>query len=258
MIRWARSEFITLLLAIQFLTRIPVSVGDEFSPQRQSASARHYPLVGVLIGVLAAVAVAGAQLVFPIYVAVGLSTVMVLLLTGGFHEDGLADTFDGVGGGLTAERSLEIMKDSRIGTYGALALIAVLTMKVGSLSALAPIAIIVTLVAGHGLSRFSALVVIASSNYVRENGTGKPTATGISAGSLLYASMTSLACVALIAIVLTPVAAICAVLGLVTGHVLVRLIFERKIGGYTGDCLGATQQVSELGLYLGVLACQSY
>ena len=256
MIGRARSELYTLLLAVQFLTRLPVSTGDAFSPERLSASVRHYPLVGILIGAIAAGAFAGAQLIFPHLVAVILSTTLILLLTGAFHEDGLADTFDGVGGGLTVERSLEIMKDSRIGTYGTLAVFAVLAIKVASLSALAPPAVIVSLIAGHGLSRWSSVVVIATSSYVRESGTGKPTAEGIGGGPMVYASVTALACIALIAFLLTPASAIFAAVGLVSGHVAMRLVFERKIGGYTGDCLGATQQASEIGVYLGILACQ--
>lgn len=256
MIAWARSELYTLLLAVQFLTRVPVSVGDAFSPERLSASVRHYPLVGIFVGAIATAIFAGAQLVLPHFVAVILSGALILLLTGAFHEDGLADTFDGVGGGQTVERSLEIMKDSRIGTYGTLAVISVLAIKVASLSALQPAAVAVSLVAGHGLSRWSSVIVIATSRYVRENGTGKSTAEGIDNGPLVYASGTALACVLLIAFLLTPASALFAMVGLVAGHVVMRLIFERKIGGYTGDCLGATQQTSEIGVYLGILACQ--
>ncbi|MEM7281768.1 MAG: adenosylcobinamide-GDP ribazoletransferase, partial [Pseudomonadota bacterium] len=252
---WAKSEFFTLVLAIQFLTRLPVSMDGAFSPERQSASVRHYPLVGVFIGLMAAGVFWGLQLVFPLYVSVILSTGLTVLLTGAFHEDGLADTFDGVGGGLTPQRTLEIMKDSRIGTYGTLALIVVLVLKVGALSALSPVAVVVCLIAGHGLSRWSAILVIASSNYVRDEGTGKPTAEGIDMGPLIYASVTGFACIALIGIALSPAAALAATLGLLLGHIFLRLVFERKIGGYTGDCLGATQQSSELGVYLGVLAC---
>ncbi len=251
-----RSEFFTLLLAVQFLTRLSVRSDGIYTPDRQADSVRHYPLVGVLIGAIAAAAFAAAHLVFPVFVAVILSTALVLLLTGAFHEDGLADTFDGIGGGVSAEQSLEIMKDSRIGVYGTLALFAILTIKIASLSALSPMAVIVCLVAGHGLSRWSSVVVIATSNYVRDAGTGKPTADGIAVGSLIYASATGLACIALVWFVLTPASALCGMAGLVAGHVGMRLIFERKIGGYTGDCLGATQQVSEAGLYLGILACQ--
>lgn len=256
MIGRARSELYTLLLAVQFLTRLPISSAQAYSPERMADSVRHYPLVGVLIGTFAAAVYTTAQLLFPPVVAVILSTVLTVLFTGAFHEDGLADTFDGVGGGLGVERSLEIMKDSRVGTYGAIALFAVLAIKVAALSALASSAVVICLISGHGLSRWSIVVVIASSRYVRDAGTAKPTAEGIGSGSLVYASVTALLCLALIGVVVTPVAAGCAAVGLIAGHAAIRLIFERKLGGYTGDCLGATQQVSEIGVYLGVLACQ--
>lgn len=256
MIRWLEVEFYTLLLAVQFLTRLPVRSTSAFSTDRLAASVRHYPLVGMLIGSIAAAAYAGAQLIFPTIVAVMLSTALTLLVTGAFHEDGLADTFDGIGGSANRERSLEIMKDSRVGVFGVLALLMVIAIKVTTLAALLPVAAVVSLVAAHGFSRWSSVVVIATSRYVRDEGTGKPTSEGISLPALLYATIVGLVCIALVYFVLTPVAAMGGIIGLLSGHVFMRLFFEHKIGGYTGDCLGATQQASEIGMYLGILACQ--
>lgn len=253
-----KSEILTLLHAVQFLTRLPVTLKDGYSPQRLTASTRYYPLVGVFIGAVAAAAFAAALTVFPLIVAVILSTALGLLLTGAFHEDGLADTFDGIGGGHSAERSLAIMKDSRIGVYGGLALLMALTIKIASLASLVPAAIMLSLVAGHALSRWSSVIVIATSTYVRDAGTAKPTAEGIGFGSLIFASLTGLSCIALVWWLMGPTTVIGATTGLVAGHVGMRLFFERKIGGYTGDCLGATQQASEIGVYLGILACQSF
>ncbi|MEM7432602.1 MAG: adenosylcobinamide-GDP ribazoletransferase [Pseudomonadota bacterium] len=255
MIGRIQSEVYTLLLAVQFLTRLPIATDSAYSSQRMAASVRYYPLVGVFIGAIAAALFFAADYVFPMVVAIILSTVLTILLTGAFHEDGLADTFDGVGGGLTRERALEIMKDSRIGTYGGLALVSMLALKVAALTGLTPAAITVCLIAGHGLSRWSSVVVIATSDYVRASGTAKPTAEGIGAGSMLFASVVALACIAGIAYLLSPLAAAGAVAGLVVGHGVMRWIYQPKIGGYTGDCLGAVQQVSEVGIYLGVLAC---
>lgn len=256
MISRLKSELVALALAVQFLTRLPVRVTSAFSTERLAASVRHYPLVGMFVGSIAALAYASAQMLFPPVLAVLISTALVLLVTGAFHEDGLADTFDGIGGGVTREQSLAIMKDSRVGVYGALVLIVALAIKIATLSVLLPIVAIVSLVAAHGLSRWSSIVVIATSNYVREQGTGKPTAEGISRPGLIYASAVGLTCLALVYFVLTPAAALGGSVGLASGHLLMRLFFERKIGGYTGDCLGATQQASEIGMYLGILACQ--
>jgi len=177
-----------------------------------------------------------------------------LLLTGAFHEDGLADTFDGIGGGHTPVRALEIMKDSRLGTYGAAALFLALAIKVGALSAIPPIWVCAALPVAHCVSRFSAVCVIATNRYVREEGTGKPVATGISASSLIIAGFTALGAVAVGAVLFPFVSLLSGIVSLCFAHVLMRLFFEPKLGGYTGDTLGAVQQASEIGFYLGLLA----
>lgn len=249
-----KQQWAIFLLAVQFLTRLPVPASAGFTPERLTAATRFYPLVGALIGGGAALAYALSASLFPPMVAVLLSIVASLALTGAFHEDGLADMFDGVGGGLTRERALEIMKDSRIGTYGAAALILALALKAATLAAMPALAVVLALVAGHALSRFSAVLVIATSAYVRDHGTAKPVAEGVSPESLLIATTTALALVLALAIGLGIMAALLGLAGLAAGNWAMRRVFERKLGGYTGDCLGAVQQGSELGFYLGVLA----
>jgi adenosylcobinamide-GDP ribazoletransferase len=249
-----REQWSILLLAVQFLTRLPVPASAGFTPARLTAATRYYPLVGALIGALVALVYALALLAWPPLVAVLLSIAAGLALTGAFHEDGLADMFDGIGGGLTRDRALEIMKDSRIGTYGAAALILALALKAATLAAMPPFAVILALIAGHGLSRFSAVLVIATSGYVRDHGTAKPVADGVSGESLRIAAATALVLWLAMAIALGPMAALLGALGLAAGHWAMRRVFERKLGGYTGDCLGAVQQGSEIGFYLGLLA----
>ncbi|MEL6416225.1 MAG: adenosylcobinamide-GDP ribazoletransferase, partial [Pseudomonadota bacterium] len=195
-----------------------------------------------------------ATYVFPAPIAILLAIAAGLLITGAFHEDGLADTFDGIGGGVTRERALEIMKDSRLGTYGTLALVIALALKFSTLISL-PVALVpIALITGHGLSRLSSLLVIATSRYVREEGTGKPVAGGISGIGLLIAGLTGLAIIAIWSLSYAPIALVWAIGGLLLGHVLMRFFFEPKLGGYTGDTLGAVQQVSEIGFYLGLVA----
>lgn len=256
MISRIKEEAFVFLLAVQFMTRLPIPVARVYTPARFAASIRYYPAVGVLIGAMVAAIYFAALQVFAPLVAVLLSTVCGLLITGAFHEDGLADTFDGIGGGTTPEHALEIMKDSRIGVYGMLALSLVLATKVAAITMLTGNTAIIALVVAHGLSRLSSVVVISSSRYVRSEGTGKPTAEGAGAVGLAMALLTGLICVALLYFLVSPVASLCALAGLASGHILIRLFFERKLGGYTGDCLGATQQVSEVSVYLGLLACQ--
>lgn len=251
------NEAAIFALALQFLTRLPVPTARLFTEARLAAAPRYFPLIGALIGALAAAIYWGAAQFFPPLIAAILSTGATLLLTGAFHEDGLADTFDGIGGGLTRERSLEIMKDSRIGTYGAAALITALGLKVSVLASLPLTIILAALIAGHTLSRASAVITIATSRYVRFEGKAKPVASGLSFLGLVFTLLTAAAAIAgLWFFAGWSLAHIGAGLGgLALGHVVLRLFFEPKLGGYTGDALGAVQQASEIGFYLGLLAC---
>ena len=249
-----KGEGATFLLALQFLTRLPVMTDGIYSPERMSASVRYYPLIGVLVGGLLAMVFWGADAFLSQPLAVVLAMAAGMIVTGGFHEDGLADTFDGIGGGLTREKALAIMKDSRLGTYGVLALVAALAMKAGALIALPSLLIVSALIAGHGLSRLSSVLVIATSRYVRAHGTGKPVADGISPVSLIFVLASGALIVGVWCLVQSPAALGAAIIGLVLGHVLMRCFFERKLGGYTGDTLGAVQQSSEIGFYIGLAA----
>jgi len=243
------------LLALQFLTRLPLPADVGYSPARMAATPRWHPGVGVLVGALAGLVYALTVPVLAPLLAALVSTAAGLLLTGCFHEDGFADACDGLGGGASRERALEIMRDSRLGTYGAAGLGLMLAAKVLALGSLPPAAVPVVLVAGHAASRASSVLVIATGTYVRDHGTGKPVADGIGPGGLALALATGALALAGVALVLPAVAVAGGALGLVAGHLAMRSRFERRLGGYTGDCLGAVQQTSEIALYLGVLAC---
>lgn len=286
--RVARNELRAFALALQFLTRLPGPADDAFSPERLAASVRYYPLVGALIGGLCAAVFWPASLVLPAAVAVILAVAAGLAITGALHEDGLADTFDGIGiaagrrgspgtgesagkhagdtpggsadghpgepGRTRRDRLLEVMRDSRLGTFGAIALVIALALKVATLASLAPLAVCLAFVAGHGLSRLSCIVVMQTSAYVRTAGIATPLAGRLGFGSWLVVLLTGLLVVAGLFRTIGPLATILALAGLIAGHMLMRLCFERKLGGYTGDTLGAVQQASEIGLYLGVCA----
>lgn len=242
------------LLAVQFLTRIPIPTTDLYTAERLNASARYYPLVGFLVGSASAGIFWAASFIFPTLIALALSIAAGLLLTGAFHEDGLADTFDGIGGGHDRDQSLAIMKDSRLGTYGTLALVTALALKFLSLAALPSAWIITALVVSHGTSRLSSIVVVATSTYARADGKAKPVAEDISLQSIVIASLTGIAGIGIAALVLPLAAIAIGLVGLIAGHIGMRLLFERKLRGYTGDTLGAVQQASEIGLYLGLVA----
>lgn len=251
--RRVREEVATIAVAVQFLTRLPIS-SSVFTPERLAASVRYYPLVGALVGLIgAAVYWLSAQALPPVLAAL-LSTATTLLATGAFHEDGLADLFDGLGA-PSRERMLEVMRDSRIGTFGAAALGLVLAMKVTALAALPVMIAAAALVAAHVVSRSSSVVAIATSRYVRSSGTAKPVADGVGGGGLAVALLTAIAVIAAAHCAIGLAPSLVAAGGALAGHVAARLLYERRLGGYTGDCLGAVQQMSELGFYLGLLAC---
>ncbi len=266
------------LLAIQFFTRIPVTgrladwVG--FSPELLRASTAHFPGIGAVVGVAAAGVYYLLQTrlpdtTFTPLVAAVFCTVATVLLTGGFHEDGLADVADGLGGGHSRERALEIMKDSRVGAFGAMALVLALLCKVSLLAILGsvegvPVAwtaspfvgwyVCVALWTGHIVSRGLPLLIIWQLAHVGDSATSKskPLAGQISTASLLMALVWCLAALALASLALESTNLIVACALAVLALLWMLRLFKRRLQGFTGDCLGATQQVCEIAFYLGL------
>lgn len=253
----ARRELEALLLAVQFLTRWPVRVSGVFSEGRLAATVRYYPLVGVLIGAFAAGVFWLAHLVFPMSLAVVLSTAASLLATGALHEDGFADVCDGLGGSSEREKALAIMRDSRLGTYGAAGLGLMLAAKTLALVALPSHIVPWLLIAAHAASRSSVVLVIATSQYVRDAGTATPVAETLRPSGLVFALATGMVAVCGLGIAGAYSGISVGLIGLAAGHLAMRRAYERRLGGYTGDCLGSVQQTSELGMYLGVVGALS-
>jgi adenosylcobinamide-GDP ribazoletransferase len=178
--------------------------------------------------------------------------VATLLLTGAFHEDGLSDAMDGLGGGWEKEQVLTIMKDSRIGSYGAVALVMALLLKFQSLASLPPAAIPPVLIAGHALSRLVATSLIVTQEYVRENGKAKPLAQQMTGKEFAISTLFGLA-----PLYWLPLQTLWALLPVLLVRWWFGRLLQRKLGGYTGDCLGAMQQLSEIAFYIGAVACIS-
>nr|MBL8412546.1 adenosylcobinamide-GDP ribazoletransferase [Dechloromonas sp.] len=245
-----RREVERLLGAVRFFTRLPVPAWVGHSAEALSQSARYLPAVGLLVGGIGALVYLAATAFWPQPVAVLLSMAATLLATGAFHEDGLSDTADGLGGGWDKARILAIMKDSRVGSYGVVALVLTLLGKFALLTALEPALLPLALLAGHAFSRFCATVLLATMDYARDDDSAKsrPLAGRMSAPSLAFAAVAGLGMLPF----LPPAQGLLgiALAGLATGWLAAK--FRRWLGGYTGDCLGAVQQVSELAFYLGL------
>ncbi len=207
--------------------------------------------MGILVGGIGAGVFWGAQLLWPPIIAILAAMAAVARATGAFHEDGLADTFDGFGGGWTTETILSIMKDSRIGTYGVVALVLVLAAKVTALASLDPMSVVWALIAGHVLGRWSSLPLIWQYEYVRdESSTGKPFAATVTPGRLAVGTILAFGVVALV----LRGQAVPVLIGTLLVTALSGLFFRRQIGGITGDTLGAANQLVELSTYLALAA----
>lgn len=246
-------------VALQFFTRIPVPHWVGFDPQWLSQASRYFPAVGLVVGAFASLVYALASALWPPVVAVLLSTSAAIWLTGAFHEDGFADTCDGFGGGATPERVLEIMKDSRIGAYGAIGVVLLLAIKCATLSFLTPRAAMAALLSAHPLSRLAATALIWRLDYVKAEGKAKPLAQHMSTLEFTIAVLTvALPLAVLLWSGLLPWrAAVAGMAAIAAVAVWMARLFVRRIAGYTGDCLGAVQQVSEAAFYLAVLAFAS-
>ena len=255
------------LLAIQFFTRIPVTgrlaawVG--YSPEMLRASAAHFPGVGVLIGALVAV-LTSVLLVFlpqtsPLspFVAAVLGTVFSVMLTGAFHEDGLADIADGLGGSQNRERALEIMKDSRVGAFGAIAVVLVLLAKVSLLALIgdvSPQAMFVGIFAAHVASRTFPLLLIRLLPHVGDTAgsKSKPLADQITGLSLSVAILWLVMALSAVFIAYEAIYLIASMTAASIAFLYMWLLFATRLQGFTGDCLGAAQQVCEVAFYLGL------
>jgi adenosylcobinamide-GDP ribazoletransferase len=243
-------------IAMQFFTRLPIPAWVGFEESWLQHASRYFPLVGCVVAAIAAGVYSAAALLLPAPVAAVLSTAASIYLTGAFHEDGFADTCDGLGGGMTPARTLEIMKDSRIGAYGAIGIVCMLATKLSALSMLPPAQAVAALFLAHPLSRLAAASLIWQLEYVRGDGKAKPLAQQMTTAEFAIASATALLPAALL--LAGGWAAADAVLAALMAALLAALWlgykFLRRIRGYTGDCLGAVQQVAEALIYVAVLA----
>lgn len=254
-----KKELEIFLTAMLFYTRIPCPDWVSHEQSLLEKATRYFPLIGWITGGLSAAVLYGAAALFPLPVAVILSMASSIWITGAFHEDGFADVCDGFGGGWTKEKILLIMKDSSVGAFGAIGILLLLMLKFVCLWQLAVIdswKTCLVLVVAHALSRLGAVLLKTKMNYVREleESKAKPIATQTTPKEYLLAAI--FGCLPLFFLRSYPAVLVLIPLLLLIAYL--RRYFIKWIGGYTGDCLGATQQAGEIIIYLYFLALWNY
>ena len=238
--------------ALGFLTRIRVP--DQALALPLNSTAHYFPAVGLIVGGISALVFVILNQLLPIQLTIWLSIITTILVTGGFHEDGLADSADGLGGGWTKEDVLRIMQDSRVGSYGAIALVVTLALKAQTLSAIPVDHLVGAMISGHTVSRFIAISITYNHDYVRFEGKSKPISDGMTTNQFLFA----LATAALSLLLLPWQACLIAIATTFVARQYLAYRMKIRIGGYTGDLLGATQQITEVIFYISVCAWTLY
>lgn len=241
------------LTAILFFTRIPCPKWVDHSPEILNKSNRYFSLVGILVGSFSALIYYLATYVFSIEIALILSLISSVWITGAFHEDGFADVCDGFGGGWTKNKILTIMKDSRLGTFGVIGLISIVSVKILSLYNLNQLNkhIPLILISGHAISRFIATILIYTHEYVRDIDSSKikPTTKQMSTKSLIISAFFGV----LPLFFFQDVKVFGVLIPLLLTYLYMGKFFKKWIGGQTGDCAGALQQVAEVVFYLSLI-----
>jgi adenosylcobinamide-GDP ribazoletransferase len=240
--------------ALGFLTRLPVYRLLQTSPDDLREATRYFPLVGIVVGGVAFISYWMVANVLPPDMAMIASMVVSIYLTGALHEDGLADAADGLGGGWSKAQTLTIMQDSRIGTYGVIALGLMLFAKFEALVNMPLALLAMVLIAAHTVSRLAMVLVIYRQQYVRDDGKASAVAGGLGSNALIVAGIFGL-----LPLVALPwqVAISGLMASLLAGGWFARKL-QKRLGGYTGDCLGAMQQLTELAFYIGILVWVGY
>lgn len=247
--------------ALMFYTRIPCPKNIVTLPDDLNAATRYYPLVGIIVGALSFLVFWGADFLFGTLIAVVLALAAGVLITGAFHEDGFTDVFDGFGGGWNKEKILEIMKDSRIGAFGTIAVLLLMLLKMVSLWSISTVLsidnmlmIFLVFITYHSLARLTSGNIVFLSKYARADATSKvkPIEKGATTTEIIIAYVVGLLPLGIFAYY--EINVLWVVVPLAFLVFFAKRYFEKHIGGYTGDCLGFTEQVAELIILLYLTA----
>jgi adenosylcobinamide-GDP ribazoletransferase len=259
-----KKEATIFLTAIMFLTRLPVPKKIDHSALYLQKSPKYFPFIGSIVAALSVIPFVVLHKFIAADIAIIGMMITSILTTGCFHEDGFADTCDAFGGGWTKEKILAIMKDSRLGTYGVAGLVLMLATKFLLLKQLITslsftqnkemqlyVLFIAIVMAAHSNSRLMSVLVIQGQQYVTadDGSKSKPLASKkLNVAALLIAIF-----FALVPCIVLPLACLIALPAMLIATYLMASYFNKWIGGYTGDCLGAVQQVTEIVFYFSIL-----
>jgi adenosylcobinamide-GDP ribazoletransferase len=248
-----RHQMNIFLGALMFLTRIPVGKQYVFRSEDLPRSTLYFPIVGLIIGSLGGLVLFGTEPFVPPVVAALLCMGATVAITGAIHEDGLADAADGLIGGLEPQRRLEIMRDSRLGSYGAIVLWFSLTTKLFVLTALLEKGVytaVSALIVAHGLGRAATVTLLFSHPYVRsDESKASPFGNAVTSGEIVTALFAPI----LVSFAFLGSQAVLPLIAAAAATWAAGVYFQKKIGGITGDCLGATNQLVELACYLSLV-----
>ncbi|HCN50652.1 MAG TPA: adenosylcobinamide-GDP ribazoletransferase [Chryseobacterium sp.] len=250
-----KNELIYFATAMMFFTRIPVPFTIPYSSEIMNRSQKYFAWVGLLVGLINAAILYLSSQLFNLEIGIVLMMITSVLLTGAFHEDGFTDMCDSFGGGYGKEKILTIMKDSRVGAYGTIGIILLFALKFFSIQALGTVNLMKTLwiiILAHTSSRFISGTMIYTHQYVTDidASKSKPLANKPLDRMALLVGFISV----LLSFVLIPDWRLIIAFALAyLGKIYMGWYFKKHIGGYTGDCLGAVQQVCEVLFYLGTM-----
>lgn len=268
-----KKELHIFFTALMFYTRIPCPKNMDHDPDNLNKASRYFPLIGWIVGVISFVFYYIGTVLFTNEIAVILSMIAGILTTGAFHEDGFADVCDGFGGGWTKEKILLIMKDSAIGAYGAIGVVLLFVLKfqvlynlislpqtcnlycfAGSLSLGSAACILLLFISAHSVSRLSAVSIVFTHQYSREDASSKskPIAQNFTWKEVVGALFFGL--LPLVVLSFFQWQLLLALVPVFIARFFLARYFQKWIDGYTGDCLGAVQQVSEVVFYLSIIA----
>jgi adenosylcobinamide-GDP ribazoletransferase len=247
-------------ICLIFFTRIPVSWPEDLPRERITRAFQAVPIVGLTVGLIGALAywLAFEMFAGDLHISATIAVAAQVFATGAFHEDGFTDFFDGLGGGQTREAKLEIMRDSRIGTYGSVALFLVLLLKVFLLSSIAqPIIVGLSLIISGTLARVALVHVMTLIKPAAEDGAsaeaGQPTKFEATTATIMGAVIAGICSVVAFQLAFI-MPTIGAVAGAAVGAAVIGFAAKKQLGGQTGDALGASAIAAEIGALAGLVA----